>query len=227
MKNIPFFIVSLLISLSAYSQQAGNPHGLTIVNSKSAYINSYKTDANYQLIEIKKAIPGISLDIRYATTNNFMKEVMYKQARAFVRKPLVERLKKIQASLNSKGYGLKIFDAYRPYAVTLAFYEKASNKKFVADPRKGSKHNRGCAVDLSIIDLKTGKEIQMPTPYDSFEPAAAATYTKLPAQVIKNRDLLISVMKKHGFKVIAHEWWHFDFIGWEKYPLMDIPFEML
>lgn len=156
-----------------------------------------------------------------------MGQTMYKQARAFARRPVVEKLKLIQIELKKKGYGLKIYDGYRPYAVTVSFYEKASDKNFVANPAKGSKHNRGCAVDLSIIDLKTGKDVPMPTPYDSFEPAAAPHYNELPAPIIKNRDFLINTMQAHGFKVIYNEWWHFDFLGWQDYDLMDIPFEKL
>lgn len=156
-----------------------------------------------------------------------MKQVMYKQARAFARKPVVDRLKRIQTDLNRKGYGLKIFDAYRPYAVTIAFYKKASDKAFVANPKKGSRHNRGCAVDLTLIDLKTGKELEMPTAYDSFAPQASPTFKDLPVQVIKNRDYLVSVMARYGFRVIDNEWWHYDFTGWKNYDLMDIPFEKL
>ncbi|WP_316790222.1 M15 family metallopeptidase [Pedobacter frigoris] len=220
-----FFLLNGFICLA--QQNPNNPYGLKIISSYQEYSASYQSVPNYRLVELKKVIPNIALDIRYASKNNFMKEVMYKQARAFARKPVADQLKIIQSELNKKGYGLKIFDAYRPYAVTIAFYEKASDKRFVADPKKGSKHNRGCAVDLTLINLKTGKEIQMPTPYDSFQAAAAASYSQLPPNVIKNREMLISIMQKHGFRVIAHEWWHFDFIGWEKYPLMDIPFERL
>lgn len=227
MKNIVILLL-LTLSLSSCAQNnAQNPYGLTIVNSYTAYKADYKAHPDHELVEIKKAIPSIVLDIRYATTNNFMKQVMYKQARAFVRKPVVAHLKKIQAILKQKGYGLKIFDAYRPYAITVAFYQKASDKNFVANPAKGSKHNRGCAVDLTIIDLKTGKDVPMPTPYDSFAPEAAPHYEKLPAEIIKNRDFLIATMQANGFKVIYNEWWHFDFNGWQDYDLMDIPFEQL
>ncbi|WP_316802348.1 M15 family metallopeptidase [Pedobacter nototheniae] len=200
---------------------------LVVVNSYNQYLASVKTNPNNELVEIKKAIPNIKLDIRYATTNNFMKQIMYKQARAFARKPVVESLKKIQADLNKKGYGLKIFDGYRPYAITVAFYKKASDKNFVANPNKGSKHNRGCAVDLTLINLKTGKEIAMPAPYDSFAAAAAANYENVSPELKKNRDFLIAAMQKHGFKVLSNEWWHFDFNGWQNYDLMDIPFEKL
>ncbi|HTM98762.1 MAG TPA: M15 family metallopeptidase [Pedobacter sp.] len=223
-------IVLLLTAfcLNACSQNnAQNPFGLTIIHTNVDYKKSIQAKPANELIEIKKAIPSIVLDIRYATKNNFMKQVMYKQARAFARKPVVQQLKVIQAELQKKGYGLKIFDAYRPYAITVAFYEKASDKNFVANPAKGSKHNRGCAVDLTIIDLKTGKDVPMPTPYDSFAPEAAPHFNDLPPAIIKNRDFLISTMQAHGFKVIYNEWWHFDFNGWQDYDLMDIPFENL
>lgn len=224
------FLVFFLLSIgfqSCAQKNEQNPYGLTVINDYKSYKADYKKNPNNELVEIKKAIPSIVLDIRYATKNNFMQQVMYKQARAFARKPVVEQLKKIQFILNKQGYGLKIFDAYRPYAITLAFYEKASDKNFVANPAKGSKHNRGCAVDLTIIELKTGKDVPMPTPYDSFAPEAAPHFDKLPAAVIKNRDFLIATMQANGFRVIYNEWWHFDFNGWQNYELMDIPFEQL
>jgi len=200
---------------------------LVIVSSYNQYLASVKSNQNNELVEIKKAIPNIKLDIRYATKNNFMRQVMYKQARAFARKPVVESLKKIQKELNKKGYGLKIFDGYRPYAITVEFYKKASDKNFVANPAKGSKHNRGCAVDLTLINLKTGKELVMPTPYDSFSAAAAAKYENISPEARKNRNFLIAVMAKYQMNVLENEWWHYDFSGWRSYDLMDIPFEKL
>ncbi len=203
-----------------------NPYGLKI-GTYAEYLDSCKKNSDNKLLELKKYVPGLVLDIKYATTDNFMKRVMYKQARAFARRPVVMQLRKIQTELKKKGYGLKIFDAYRPYQVTLAFYAEASDKNFVANPKKGSKHNRGCAVDLTLIDLKTRKELVMPTPYDSFAPEASSTYAELPDEVLKNREELISMMRRHGFRVIPNEWWHFDFMGWQNYDLMDIPFEQL
>ena len=220
-------LILLFLTIICLNTFAQNPYGLVIMNNITDYKASVKTNPNNELVEIKKAIPSIVLDIRYATKNNFMGQVMYKQAKAFARKPVVQQLKAIQAELAKKGYGLKIFDAYRPYAITIAFYEKASDKNFVANPAKGSKHNRGCAVDLTIIDLKTGKDVPMPTPYDSFAPEAASQFNNLPAEIIKNRDFLIATMQAHGFKVIYNEWWHFDFNGWQDYDLMDIPFQNL
>lgn len=228
MKKNLFLLLLFTFSLSACAQNnAQNKHGLKVINDFKTYKAEVAKNPNLELVEIKKAIPSVVLEIRYATINNFMGQVMYKQARAFARKPVVEKLKLIQAELKKKGYGLKIYDGYRPYAVTVSFYEKATDKNFVANPAKGSKHNRGCAVDLSIIDLKTGKDVPMPTPYDSFEEAAAPHYSNLPAHIIKNRDFLINTMQANGFKVIYNEWWHFDFIGWQDYDLMDIPFEKL
>jgi D-alanyl-D-alanine dipeptidase len=152
---------------------------------------------------------------------------MYPQARAFARLPVVMALKQVQDELKTQGLALKIYDAYRPYAITVKFYETARDTNFVADPRKGSKHNRGCAIDLSVIDLKTGKELDMPTGFDSFSKKAAANYPDLTPKQIENRELLKNAMQAHGFRVIATEWWHYDFNGWSKFPLLDIPFSAI
>lgn len=197
------------------------------VANRAQYLQQVKANPDKALVEIKKYIHGIQLDIRYATTNNFMQQRMYSQARAFTRLPVAKALKAVQAELNALGLGLKIYDGYRPYAVTEKFYIKASDKNFVADPKKGSKHNRGCAIDLSLIDIKTGKELDMPTPFDSFSPKAAADYKELPQIKIQNRELLKTAMQSNGFRVLDNEWWHFDFIGWQKFELLDVPFEQL
>jgi zinc D-Ala-D-Ala dipeptidase len=227
---IKFSLLALFFFLSVAVNAQNKPLAikkLVVVSSHHQYLDLVKSNPNNELVEIKKAIPTIKLDIRYATRNNFMQQVMYKQARAFARKPVVEALKKIQKELNKKGYGLKIFDGYRPYAITVEFYKKASDKNFVANPAKGSKHNRGCAVDLTLISLKTGKELVMPTPYDSFSAAAAAKYEKVSPEARKNRDFLIAIMGKYNMNVLENEWWHYDFSDWRGYDLMDVPFEKL
>lgn len=216
----------LLVSAQGFAQMA-NPYGLAIINTREGYKKSVFENADKQLVELKKYIPELKLDIRYATENNFAKQAVYKQARAFARLPVAKALKNAQAELKKSGLGLKIFDGYRPYSVTVKFFDMASDKNFVANPKDGSRHNRGCAIDLTIIDLKTGKEINMPTPYDSFAPEASAYYKDLPADVIKNRDLLINAMERQGFRVLDNEWWHFDFIGWKNFELMDIGFDEL
>lgn len=216
----------LLLSIGKYANAQNYADSLHVIGV-SAYKQQIRLSPEKQLVEIGKYIPSIQLDIRYATLNNFMHQRMYTQARAFARLPVVKALKAVEAELALQGLGLKIYDAYRPYAVTVQFYKKASDKNFVADPKKGSRHNRGCAVDLTLIDLKTGKELAMPTPFDSFSPMAAADYTNLPAVVLQNRLTLKTAMEHHGFRVLSNEWWHFDFIGWQNYELLDVPFSDL
>lgn len=202
---------------------------LKIVNHLHDYQQQINGNPNMQLVEIVKAIPSVILDIRYATKNNFTGVAVYQQARAFARKPVVNALQKIQEKLKKQGLGLKIFDGYRPYAVTVKFWKVTplAKKAFVANPKAGSRHNRGCAVDLTLVDLKSGKELEMPTPYDSFSEAASPTYQNIDPTQQKNRDFLIKIMENHGFTVFKNEWWHYDFNGWEKFLLMDIPFEKL
>jgi zinc D-Ala-D-Ala dipeptidase len=212
------FLPSILLAQYKY--------GLTPVTLKD-YRSSISSNPQNELIDLEKYIPGIKLDIRYATTNNFTKEKIYNLSRAYARKPVADALKKAQADFNALGYGIKIFDAYRPYAATVKFYEVYRDTTYVASPYRGSRHNRGCAIDMTIYDLKTGKDLPMPTAYDSFQKEAwPSTPVKDPV-IKKNRDTIISVMKKHGFKVNSSEWWHFDFIGWQKFDVMDISFEEL
>lgn len=225
MRNLLLFFL-LLVSLETQAQKS-NPFGLLIIDDMAAYKESVRGDKNKELVEIKTIIPNIKLDIRYAGKNNFAKQAVYKQARAFARLPVVEALKRVQNELNKSGFGLKIFDGYRPYSVTVKFFDIASDKSFVANPKDGSRHNRGCAIDLTLISLRTGKELEMPTPYDSFAPQAASDFNDLPLVVIQNRELLRSTMEKNGFRVLNNEWWHFDFNGWKSFEIMDIPFENL
>jgi D-alanyl-D-alanine dipeptidase len=152
---------------------------------------------------------------------------VYDEARAFARIPVVLALKSAQKELNKQGLGLKIYDAYRPYSVTVKFFEIAADKNFVASPKTGSRHNRGCAIDLTLVNMRTGKELKMPTPFDSFAPEASPGFNDLPKKVKRNRDLLKHVMERNGFTVLHNEWWHFDFNTWKDYNLMDIPFKQL
>ena len=199
----------------------------TKISNTARYKRQVKANPDKQLVEIKQYIPQIVLDIRYATTNNFMHRRMYQQPKAYARLPVVKALQQVEADLRTRGLGLKIYDAYRPYSVTVKFYEMASDTNFVANPRKGSKHNRGCAIDLSLIDLKTGKELDMPTGFDSFSKKAAANYPAITKLQLANRELLKNTMQAHGFKVLKTEWWHYDFDGWPQYELLDIPFSAL
>jgi D-alanyl-D-alanine dipeptidase len=221
---IPILFASLF-SKTSFAQHKYN-YGLT-PTTYSQYKESVVKNANKELINLEKLIPNIVLDIRYATTNNFTKEKIYKLARAYARKPVAEGLKRAQEELNKQGLGIKVFDGYRPYSATVKFYEVYHDTTFVASPYRGSRHNRGCALDITIIDLKTKQELKMPTGYDAFVKEARPTYPIKNIEAKKNRDLLISVMSKQGFKVNASEWWHFDFIGYKNYEVLDIDFEEL
>lgn len=178
------------------------------------------------LVELVKLDSTILLDIRYATSNNFVGQPVYKEARAFLQKDAAESLKRINASLKPLGYGIMVFDGYRPWDVTKIFYDVTSkeNKKFVADPKEGSRHNRGCAVDVSLYDLKTKKEIQMPGAYDEMTERSYYDYTGGTEEQRKMRDLLIEKMQADGFTVYKYEWWHFDFKDWQKYRITNVSF---
>lgn len=192
------------------------------------YKNSLKANPDYQLVDLEKAVPGIVLDIKYATTDNFTKAKIYNLAKAYARKPVAQALAKAQIEFNKIGYGVKIYDSYRPYSATVKFYEvMKGDTVYVASPYKGSKHNRGCALDMSIVDLKTKEELKMPTEYDAAVKEAWPTYPVADPVIRKNRETLISVMERNGFKVYEAEWWHFDFVGWQKFPVMNIDFEEL
>ncbi len=209
--------------------QEQNKYGypLAVVSDVKAYTQQVQADSNKTLVEIKQVIPNIVLDVRYATTNNFLGKVFYPQAKAFARLPVVQALQKIQQELNAQGLWIKIYDGYRPYAVTVQFYQSYPDSTYVASPWTGSKHNRGCALDLTLVQLKSGKELKMPTPYDTTEETSWADAPVKNKKALRNRELLKAVMTKYGFTVEPSEWWHYNFVGWQNYELMDISFEVL
>ena len=180
-----------------------------------------------ELVEIKGLDPTIKLDIRYATTNNFLSTPMYSQARAFMQRPAAEALVRAHRELKRQGYGLLIHDAYRPWYVTKMFWDATPKDKhiFVADPQEGSKHNRGCAVDLTLYDLKTGKAVQMPSGYDEMSERAYADYSGGTTEERARRAILRKAMEKEGFTVYPQEWWHFDYKDWKQYPVINVRFE--
>jgi zinc D-Ala-D-Ala dipeptidase len=217
------WIIFLLVPVWANAQ---NKYGLKAMKLEE-YNQSVQANPDNKLINLAEFIPGIVLEIGYATTNNFTGKKIYTMARAYARKPVAEALKRIQADLNKQGLELKIFDGYRPYSATVMFYETYHDTTYVASPYKGSRHNRGCALDLTIIDSTTGKELPMPTEWDSFKKEAWPSTPVADPVIRKNRKTLIDAMEKHGFKVNSSEWWHYDFVGWQKYAVMDIDFEEL
>jgi D-alanyl-D-alanine dipeptidase len=221
------FLFVFVVSSFSYAQKSDNKYGLKVIKDYQEYHKTVLADSSNILLNIKQLIPNITLEIKYATKDNFIGEAVYKLPLAFARKPVVEALAKIQKELEKQGLGIKIWDAYRPYTITDLFYERTHDTMYVSVPWKGSRHNRGCAIDLTLIDLKTGKELEMPTPFDNFTNKAHPDFMQLTKNILANRSFLISIMEKYGFTVYNSEWWHFDFRGWEKFDLMDIPFESL
>ncbi len=180
-----------------------------------------------ELVELITLDPTIQLDIRYATDNNFMGTPLYSSAKAFLQKPAAEALLKAHKALKPKGYGLLIHDGYRPWSVTKMFWDATPppSRIFVANPAKGSKHNRGCAIDLSMYDLATGKPVEMVGGYDEFSPRSFPDYPGGTGRQRWLRELLRDTMEAEGFSVNENEWWHFDYKDWSKYPIMNKPFE--
>ena len=179
------------------------------------------------LVELKILDSAIHLDIRYASTNNFVGERFYSQARAFLQRPAAEALVRAHRSLQAMGYGLLIHDAYRPWYITKMFWDATpqEQREFVADPAKGSRHNRGCAVDLSLFDLKTGKPVEMVSGYDEFSRRAYPSYPGGTSLQRWHRRLLRDAMEAQGFRVFEVEWWHFDYKEWRSYPIGVLTFE--
>lgn len=173
-----------------------------------------------QWIEISRVEPGILLDLRYATEHNFVQEKMYDCGRCLLRKEVGLAVIQVHKQLCKQGLGLKMFDCYRPRPVQWRLWKKVPDPRYVADPRKGSMHNRGSAVDLTIVDAK-GKELDMGTGYDFFGPEAYHNYMKLPEKTLANRRLLKTTMENLGFRPTSTEWWHYSY-RLKSFPLSDM-----
>jgi zinc D-Ala-D-Ala dipeptidase len=223
------FIFSTCINTAIAQTMYKDSNNLKVIASIELYKETAKNDSNMQMINLQKIIPNIVLDLRYATTNNFMKRIMYTEqpTYTFLRLPAAKALMNVQNELNKLGYGLKIFDAYRPYFVTEKFWELVHDDRYVADPKKGSGHNRGIAVDLTIINLTTKQELKMPTGFDDFTDSAHHDFINLSEEVLMNRKLLKQTMEKFGFNAFATEWWHYSLPNPEKYDVLDLSFKQL
>jgi len=178
------------------------------------------------LVEIVLLDATIRLDVRYATANNFLGRPVYEEARAFLQRPAALALVRVQGALAPRGLGLVVFDGYRPWSVTREFWDATpvDKKEYVADPRKGSRHNRGCAVDLSLCELATGKPLPMPSGYDEMTERAHVGFAGGSEESRANRDLLRVSMESEGYSGYSSEWWHFDYKDWREYPVLDVSF---
>lgn len=191
---------------------------------------SLSPDDPKRLVELVKLDPAIKLDMRYATTNNFTGRVLYDEARAFLASPAAQAVARASKAAQADGYGFTIFDAYRPWRVTKQLWDATPagpKKNYVANPKRGSKHNRGCAVDLSLHDLGTGQLVEMPSEFDDFSEKAHRDFMAASPAAIANRARLQRYLEAEGFVGLSNEWWHFDFTGWEQFPVMDVPFNQI
>lgn len=188
-------------------------YGLPVVNNPEIYKEIVRANPGNELVDLREWIPTAHFNVTYADTNNDFHKPLYESADVFLRKPAAMALKQAAASLKDKGLGLLIFDGYRPYAVTVLFWERTRDTTYVADPRTGSRHNRGMAIDLSLYDLKTGEPLSMPSPYDLNSPTSFHTYMGADSASLAHREILKRAMEEAGFLKYTYEWWHYDFPG--------------
>jgi D-alanyl-D-alanine dipeptidase len=182
----------------------------------------------YDLVDLAVFDPRLLLDIRYASADNFCGRAIYPEPCAWLQRPAAEALRCAHDRARKEGYGFTVFDAYRPWHITRQFWEQfPAFRDFLADPAAGSVHNRGCAVDLSLFDLTTGMASEMPSNYDEFTERAYPEYAGGSSQQRELRDRLRTWMEAEGFAVHPHEWWHYNYKDWERYPVMDLEFTAL
>jgi len=233
------FLVALAASLTAQDSQnfhVSPLHPIAELRREALRASPPKEPGKFRkpdLIDLATASSAASanfhFEIRYATANNFLGIPVYSEARAFLERPAAKALLSAARDLKESGYGLLIYDAYRPWYVTKIFWDATPRRlhTFVANPAKGSKHNRGCAVDLTLYDLKNGVPIEMPSGYDEMTVRAHPDYMGGSSTARANRARLRGAMEAHGFTVDPGEWWHYDFAQWREYPILNIPFESL
>ena len=174
------------------------------------------------LVDVLTVVPRLRLDVRYATAHNFTHHTLYAHARCLLQAPVAARLAEVDRELAARGLGLLVFDCYRPLSVQRRMWQLVPDERYVSDPAKGSRHNRGAAIDLTLVDAH-GRPLPMPSAYDEFTPRAHRDYPGGTAVQRRDRALLEQVMTRHGFLPLPTEWWHFDSPDWPTYPLLDDP----
>jgi D-alanyl-D-alanine dipeptidase len=229
---VNFTVFASLFWLSINRSEAQNTiilpkSELSVVYTKKYYHKTIATDSMKQMVVINKYIPNIKTAFVYATVNNFTHQLLYIKPKAYLRLAAAKALKKVANTLKEKGLGLLIYDAYRPYEVTKTMWQIVPDDRYAANPAKGSGHNRGIAVDLTLYDLQTGKTLEMPTPFDDFTEKAHHNYMQLDSVVLANRQLLKTSMEQQGFKALDTEWWHYYLPNSTYYELLDFNFNQM
>ena len=232
-KNKLVLLFSIFLPISNYclSQTINiqrNEYGLQIIDKISTYLATVAKNKNNELIPLKHYIPHLKTSFVYATDSNFTHTILYKNPEAYLRKEAAIKLKQVAIEVERIGLGIKIYDAYRPYSVTKEMWKVVPDSRYAANPAEGSGHNRGASIDLTLYNLKTGKELPMPTPFDDFTIKAHQNYMQLDSIIIVNRGILKDVMVKYGFIPLSTEWWHYSLPNATKeFYLMDIDFDQL
>jgi D-alanyl-D-alanine dipeptidase len=229
LKPVVFMVFFLLCILTISAQKLQlSPYGLLYISSISAYQESILKQPEKQMVSLSD-ISGIIFDLRYATDNNFMHKKLYPGNinTTFLRKPAYLALDSVAKELSKRGLVLVIFDAYRPYSVTEALWNSVKDERYAANPAKGSGHNRGISVDLTLADSKTHQLLPMPTGFDSFSDSAYQNFNKLDSKRIANRELLKHTMEKYGFIPLFSEWWHYSWPETGDFEVLDLSFEQL
>ena len=218
-----------LSSIYTYAQTTvDKEYAVPVIKSLKVYQKTITADNDQQMADLVEIIPLLQLDLRYAGKNNFMHKSLYPPVKTtYLRLPVARALLNVQMELSKKQLALKIFDAYRPYSVTKKMWKLIHDERYVADPHNGSGHNRGIAVDLTIIDINTQKELDMGTGFDNFTDSAHHAFTQLPEIVLQNRKLLKDIMESNGFKALETEWWHYSWTNDRNYAVLDIEFKKL
>jgi zinc D-Ala-D-Ala dipeptidase len=225
-------IMSAFFLLCNYHDFAQNlpvsPYGLKYINSIALYEKSLVNHPEKQMISLA-GIPGIILDLRYATDNNFLRKKLYQDSTktTFLRRPAFRALDSVATDLARRGLVLVIFDAYRPYSVTEMFWKSVKDERYAANPAKGSGHNRGISLDLTLADSKTHQLLMMPTDFDNFSDSAYQNFNNLDPKRISNRNLLRTTMEKYGFIPLFSEWWHFSWPETGDFEVLDLSFDQL
>lgn len=226
MKVFPSVIFFFVCHGAIAQNTVENRYGLKVIHTREAYKKNIAHQQGFEMLDIKTVIKNLVIEPRYADTNNFTHAKLYPPiTTTYLRRNAANKLKAVQQELNQRGLGLKIFDAYRPYSVTVRMWKLVQDERYAADPKKGSGHNRGIAVDLTIIHLQTKKELNMGTDFDNFTDSAHHDFTALTTEVLQNRRLLKDLMEKHGFASLETEWWHYALPDAAKYEILDLSFE--
>lgn len=231
MNNIIIRIQLLMLAVAFFytSACAQSGNSLKVISTVTGYKEQIRADSNRKLIDLKRNIPSLLFDLRYCTSQNFTQQRLYpeKLTTTYLCGPAALALKAVCAAAADSGWQVKIFDAYRPYAVTQLMWFVVPDERYAANPAKGSGHNRGIAVDLTLVDRRTGKDLDMGTGFDNFSDTAHHDFRQLPDAVLANRLRLRRLMESHGFKALETEWWHYSWPNDGRFEVLDLSFRQV